>query len=206
MFGPVMLVWFAVIWPCSGIRWIVREPRVLLALNPDARRPLLHRQRLHGFLVLGAVFLAVTGGEALYADMGHFGAPADPARLVRRRASRRCCSTTSARARCCCATRTRCENPFFHLAPNWALYPLVVLATVATVIASQAVISGAFSLTRQAVQLGYLPRIQIVHTSARGDRPDLHPGGELAADDRRHRPGARRSRSRAHWRRRTASR
>ena len=96
------------------------------------------------------------------------------------------------------------EHPFFRLAPAWALLPLVGLSTLATVIASQAVISGAFSLTRQAVQLGYLPRVDIEHTSETRDRADLHPRAQLAADDRVHRPRARLPHRRADWRRPTA--
>jgi len=165
MFGPVMMVWFAVI-SILGIRWIVTEPRVLLAILPNHAVHFFIVNRMHGFLVLGAVFLAVTGGEALYADMGHFGARpirlawfavVFPALLLNYFGQGALLLQNTAAA----------QNPFFHMAPDWAKYPLVVLATVAAVIASQAVISGAFSLTRQAVQLGYVPRIQIRHTSAR---------------------------------------
>jgi KUP system potassium uptake protein len=164
IFGPVMLLWFGTI-ALLGILWMVREPSVLAAINPVHAVRFFARNGHRGFLVLGAVFLVATGGEALYADMGHFGelpiqidwfslvAPSlllnyfgQGALLVRN-------SQAS-------------FNPFYHMAPDWALYPLVVLATVATVIASQAVISGAFSLTRQAVQLGYLPRVAIIHTSS----------------------------------------
>jgi KUP system potassium uptake protein len=165
MFGPVMMIWFAVI-SILGIRWIITEPRVLLAILPNHAVHFFVVNRLHGFLVLGAVFLAVTGGEALYADMGHFGAKpirlawfviVFPALLL----------NYFGQGALLLRDKTAAANPFFHMAPDWAKYPLVVLATVAAVIASQAVISGAFSLTRQAVQLGYVPRIQIRHTSAR---------------------------------------
>jgi len=165
MFGPVMMVWFAVI-SILGIRWIVTEPRVLLAILPNHAVHFFIVNRMHGFLVLGAVFLAVTGGEALYADMGHFGARpirlawfavVFPALLL----------NYFGQGALLLQNKAAAQNPFFHMAPDWAKYPLVVLATVAAVIASQAVISGAFSLTRQAVQLGYVPRIQIRHTSAR---------------------------------------
>jgi KUP system potassium uptake protein len=165
MFGPVMMVWFAVI-SILGIRWIMTEPRVLLAILPTHAVHFFIINRLHGFLVLGAVFLAVTGGEALYADMGHFGAKpirlawfviVFPSLLL----------NYFGQGALLLRDKTAAVNPFFHMAPDWAKYPLVVLATVAAVIASQAVISGAFSLTRQAVQLGYAPRIQIRHTSAR---------------------------------------
>jgi len=165
MFGPVMLVWFAVI-SVLGIRWIITTPRVLLAILPNHAVHFFIVNRMHGFLVLGAVFLAVTGGEALYADMGHFGArPIRLAWFV--------CVFPSllinyfGQGALLLHDQTAVQNPFFHMAPDWAKYPLVILATVAAVIASQAVISGAFSLTRQAVQLGYVPRIQIRHTSAR---------------------------------------
>jgi KUP system potassium uptake protein len=112
------------------------------------------------------VVLCVTGGEALYADMGHFGKrpsawPGSPSPC------RRWCSTTSARARCCCRGSAAVKNPFFHMAPDWATLPLVGLATAATVIASQALISGAFSVTKQVIQLGFLPRLTILHTSVR---------------------------------------
>ena len=117
--------------------------------------------------MLGSVFLVVTGGEALYADMGHFGRGPIRSRLVRGRAAA-LSSTTSARARCCSRDPEAPRNPFYLLAPRWALYPLVVLATLAAVIASQALISGAFSLTRQAMQLGYSPRLRHrAHVAAR---------------------------------------
>jgi KUP system potassium uptake protein len=165
MFGPVMMVWFAVI-SLLGIRWIIVEPRVLMAILPTHAVHFFIVNRMHGFLVLGAVFLAVTGGEALYADMGHFGARpiriawfviVFPALLL----------NYFGQGALLLHDKAAVQHPFFHMAPDWAKYPLVILATVATVIASQAVISGAFSLTRQAVQLGYVPRIQIRHTSAR---------------------------------------
>jgi KUP system potassium uptake protein len=165
MFGPVMMAWFAVI-SLLGVRWIITDPRVLMAIVPTHAVHFFIVNRMHGFLVLGAVFLAVTGGEALYADMGHFGAKpirlawfviVFPSLLL----------NYFGQGALLLHDKTAAGNPFFHMAPNWAKYPLVILATVAAVIASQAVISGAFSLTRQAVQLGYVPRIQIRHTSAR---------------------------------------
>ena len=165
MFGPVMLVWFAVI-AVLGLTHIVREPSVLAAIDPRHAVTFFIVNRLHGFLVLGAVFLVVTGGEALYADMGHFGATpiritwfvlVFPALL---------CNYFGQGAYLL-QHPDGVENPFFRMAPKWATLPLVGLAAVATVIASQAVISGAFSLTRQAVQLGYMPRIEIRHTSER---------------------------------------
>ena len=164
LFGPVMCAWFGIL-ALLGVISILQAPQVLAALNPIHAVEFLFRHPWESFLALGAIFLAVTGGEALYADMGHFGRfpirvawfgfvlPAlvlnyygqgalllrDPAVIE--------------------------KSPFYLLAPGWALIPMVVLATAATVIASQAVISGAFSVARQAVQLGYLPRMRIVHTS-----------------------------------------
>jgi KUP system potassium uptake protein len=169
IFGPVTLVWFTTLALLGGVQ-IVRYPQILRAVNPAYAAAFFADNGWIGFLVLGSVFLVVTGGEALYADIGHFGRlpirltwfsfvlPAlllnyfgqgalllnDPEALV-----------------------NRDYNPFYHLVPQWGLYPMVVLATAATVIASQAVISGVFSLTRQAVQLGYMPRVLIEHTSAR---------------------------------------
>jgi KUP system potassium uptake protein len=165
IFGPVMVAWFAVL-ALLGLLGIARAPGVLAAVSPTyALFYLLHASPAASFAVLGAVFLAVTGGEAMYADMGHFGCGAirlawfavvmpglvlnylgqgallltDPAAIV---------------------------NPFYQLCPDWAHYPMVAFATAATVIASQAIISGAFSLTQQAVQLGFLPRMGIRHTAS----------------------------------------
>jgi KUP system potassium uptake protein len=165
MFGPVMLLWFAIL-AALGIDNIVRAPRVLAAVDPSHAVRFLFEHHIAGFLVLGAVFLVVTGGEALYADMGHFGVKpiriawfllVFPALLL----------NYLGQGALVLREPKAIANPFFHMAPDWALYPLVVLSTLAAVIASQAVISGSYSLTRQAVQLGYLPRIRIVHTSAR---------------------------------------
>lgn len=165
LFGPVTLVWFITL-AVLGVLGIAQHPSVMAAVNPLQGAAFFVRNGLAGFLVLGSVFLVVTGGEALYADMGHFGVrpirltwfvlvlPAlvlnyfgqgavileDPATL---------------------------EHPFFLMAPGWALYPLVGMATLATIIASQAVISGAFSLSQQAIQLGYLPRMKVEYTSSR---------------------------------------
>ena len=164
MFGPIMMLWFVVL-ALLGIPHIVREPHVLGAVNPLHAVHFFLHNRLHGFLVLGAVFLVVTGGEALYADMGHFGAKpirlawftiVFPALLI----------NYFGQGALLLHDPAGVENPFFRMAPGWATYPLVALSAVATVIASQAVISGAFSLTRQAAQLGYIPRIDIRHTSA----------------------------------------
>ncbi|MEO8381749.1 MAG: potassium transporter Kup [Acidobacteriota bacterium] len=165
MFGPLMIVWFTVL-AVMGIWQISHEPRVLLAVLPTHAFRFFLTNHLTGFLVLGSVFLVVTGGEALYADMGHFGVKpirmawfyfVFPALLLNYFGQGAFLMHTPAGA----------SDPFFLMAPKWAIYPLVILATAASVIASQAVISGAFSLTRQAVQLGYLPRIRIRHTSER---------------------------------------
>ena len=164
MFGPVMVLWFVVL-AALGLRGIFRAPQVLLSLNPLYGLEFLGRHGFHGFLLLGAVFLAVTGAEALYADVGHFGAR--PIRIawfsivlpglflnyLGQGATVLCDPAAVA-------------NPFYLLAPHWALYLLVGLSTAATVIASQALISGAFSLTIQAIQLGYLPRLAVRHTSS----------------------------------------
>ncbi|HEX8693875.1 MAG TPA: potassium transporter Kup [Longimicrobium sp.] len=165
IFGPVTLLWFTTL-GVLGAAEIARHPRVLAALSPHYGVEFFARNGMAGFLVLGSVFLVVTGGEALYADMGHFGKR--PIRitwfglvlpaLVLNYFGQGALIINESEA---------VEHPFFNLAPGWATYPLVVLATAATVIASQAVISGAFSLTRQAVQLGYLPRLHIEHTSER---------------------------------------
>ena len=164
IFGPVMLLWFLVL-AALGLAQVFEHPGVMAAVNPVHGVRFFARNGLAGFLVLGSVFLAVTGGEALYADMGHFG----------RRPIRIAWFTVVlpsllinyfGQGALVIADPTASEHPFFQLAPGWALIPLVVLTTLATVIASQAVISGAFSLTRQAVQLGYLPRVDIEHTSS----------------------------------------
>jgi KUP system potassium uptake protein len=163
LFGPVMLVWFVVL-ALLGMRGIAQQPRILLALNPFYGIAVLLDGSWRGFIMLGAVFLAVTGTEALYADMGHFGRTAlrtawlrlvFPALLL----------NYFGQGAVLLGNPQALENPFYRLAPEWGLYPLVVLAAAATVIASQAVISGAFSITRQAVQLGYLPRLEVRHTS-----------------------------------------
>ena len=164
LFGPVMLVWFTVL-TLLGLWGIVQQPRILLAFNPLYGIEQLIAAPWQGLLMLGAVFLAVTGAETLYADMGHFGRAAlrsawlrlvFPALLV----------NYLGQGALLLGNPAALENPFYRLAPEWALYPLVILASIATIIASQAVISGAFSITRQAIQLGYLPRLEIRHTSA----------------------------------------
>ena len=162
-----MVLWFVTL-AVLGLRQIAQNPAVLAAAIPVHAVALLPRARLHGFLVLGAVVLVITGGEALYADMGHFGRA--PIRLAwYASCCRRCSSTTSARARCSSSDPSAATNPFYALVPGALIYPLVVLSTMATVIASQALISGAFSLTQQAVQLGFFPRVTIVHTSSEAE-------------------------------------
>lgn len=165
LFGPVMLVWFLVLGILGAWR-IIEEPQVLRAVNPLWAVRFIADAPLETFLALGALVLALTGAEALYADMGHFG----------RSIIRRSWFSAVLPALVLCyfgqgalllSDPSSIRNPFFLLAPDWGLVPLVALATVATVIASQSVISGAFSMTRQAVQLGYWPRMVIQHTSAR---------------------------------------
>lgn len=165
LFGPLMLVWFAVL-ATLGVWNIFQLPHVLFAANPVWAIRFLIANPVAGFLVLGAVFLVVTGGEALYADMGHFGAQpirlawfvgVFPALLL----------NYFGQGALLLGNGSAASDPFFLMAPRWALWPLVILSTFAAAVASQAVISGSYSLTRQAVQLGYLPRMRIGHTSAR---------------------------------------
>ncbi len=165
LFGPITLLWFLAI-GAAGLHGIVRAPQVLAALNPLHALSFVTSHGFASFVVLGAVVLAVTGAEALYADMGHFGKAA-----VRRGwfgvAAPSLVLNYFGQGALLIERPEAVTNPFYLLLPDWALYPMVALATAATVIASQAVISGAFSMTRQAAQLGFLPRINIVHTSAR---------------------------------------
>jgi KUP system potassium uptake protein len=164
LFGPLMLVWMLTL-AFLGVAAIGRAPEVLLALNPLLALQFCVAHWGRGLAVLGAVFLVVTGGEALYADMGHFGKR--PIRLAWfSLVFPSLVLNYLGQGAVVLARPAAAANPFFNLAPRWALYPLVVLASLATVVASQAVISGAFSLTRQAVQLGYMPRLRIRHTSA----------------------------------------
>ncbi|MFO1489074.1 MAG: potassium transporter Kup [Verrucomicrobiota bacterium] len=164
VFGPVMIAWFVVI-GLLGIGGIMKAPEVLQALNPWYGIKFLLNDGWRGFVVLGSVFLAVTGAEALYADMGHFGVR--PIRLAWFfLVLPGLFLNYLGQGALVLHDPSAIENPFYLLAPRWALYPLVGLATAATVIASQALISGAFSLTLQAVQLGYLPRIAVKHTSS----------------------------------------
>ena len=163
VFGPVMLVWFSVL-AALGIHGIIKAPKVLAAVNPLHAVHFFLRNGTSGFLVLGAVFLVVTGGEALYADMGHFGK--GPIRLTWFSLVFPALVLNYFGQGGLLMTHPGAEaNPFFKLAPHWALLPLILLSTAATIIASQAVISGSFSLARQAVQLGFSPRLDIRHTS-----------------------------------------
>ncbi len=164
LFGPIMMIWFGAI-ASLGLWWIWREPVVLLAINPYYAFHFFVLDGWIAFLALGSVVLAVTGAEALYADMGHFG----------RRPIRVAWFTLVLPAlvlnyfgqgALILGDPTKIDNPFYRMVPDWGTLPMVILATAAAVIASQAVITGAFSVTRQAIQLGYLPRMEIVHTSA----------------------------------------
>jgi KUP system potassium uptake protein len=163
LFGPVMLVWFLTL-ALLGLRWVITAPRVVLALNPLHAVEFFAHNGMAGFIVLASVFLSVTGGEALYADMGHFG----------RSPIRRGWFTIVLPAlvlnyfgqgALLLQDPSAIRNPFYLLAPGWLLPLLIVLATAATVIASQAVISGVFSVARQAINLGYLPRLRVLHSS-----------------------------------------
>jgi KUP system potassium uptake protein len=163
MFGPIMIAWFTII-GLLGAAEIVQRPDILLALNPYYGVKLLWLEPERGAALLGAVVLAVTGVEALYADMGHFGKRSIryawlgfvfPALLL----------NYFGQGALLLHNPELRDNPFYHLVPDWGLLPMVVLASIATVIASQAVISGAFSMTRQAVLLGYMPRVEVRHTS-----------------------------------------
>ncbi|XGC79335.1 potassium transporter Kup [Bdellovibrio bacteriovorus] len=164
IFGPIILLWFVTL-GVLGVSEMVKNPIILEAIMPTYAMEFFLRNGLHGFLVLGSVVLVVTGGEALYADMGHFGKRpirlawffiALPALLL----------NYFGQGALLLANPSAIANPFYMLAPKWAQFPLVILAAFATVIASQALISGVFSITRQAVQLGFCPRISIIHTSS----------------------------------------
>ncbi|WP_026602868.1 potassium transporter Kup [Methylomonas sp. 11b] len=163
MFAPIMCFWFATLGVLGAVN-IVQHPDVLMAVNPYYAVSLLFELGWKGFLIMGAVVLAITGAEALYADMGHFGLKpirrawfgfVFPALLL----------NYFGQGALLIGNPHAIENPFYLMAPNWALYPMLILSTLATVIASQAVISGAFSVTRQAIQLGYCPRMNVRHTS-----------------------------------------
>ncbi len=165
VFGPVTLLWFVTL-ALLGASQIARFPEVLVAVNPVYGLRFFLETGWHGFLILGSVFLVVTGGEALYADMGHFGVR--PIRLVWFTIVLPALLLNYfGQGALLLENPGAVENPFYRLAPEWALYPMIMLATSAAIIASQAVISGAFSLTMQAVQLGFSPRLKINHTSTR---------------------------------------
>ena len=162
-FGPIMLVWFAII-SLLGLSGILRDPQVLWAIDPSHAIGFLARHGFRSFLVLGGVFLCITGGEALYADMGHFGA--GPIRLSWYAVVLPALLLSYAGQTALLIQKGHIEgNPFFQLAPTWAVYPLVVIATIATIIASQSIITGSFSMTRQAMQLGWMPGFAIRQTS-----------------------------------------
>jgi KUP system potassium uptake protein len=162
-FGPIMCAWFVVI-AIAAIPHIARHPQVLQSFNPTYALSFLAHHGVIGLVTLGAVFLAVTGAEALYADLGHFGKrPIRAAWLVVVLPS--LALNYLGQGALVIIDPAAIENPFFLMFPGWALAPMVLLATIATVIASQAVITGAYSLTRQAIQLGLMPRFEIIHTS-----------------------------------------
>jgi KUP system potassium uptake protein len=163
LFGPIMLIWFAILL-VLGVRQIVQHPEVLMALSPQHAFAFAMKHKAGAFVALGAVTLALTGAEALYADIGHFGRnPIRAAWLIA--VFPALLANYYGQGALLLADPTAASNPFFKLAPSWALYPLVVVATMATVIASQATISGAFSMAQQATLLGLSPRARILHTS-----------------------------------------
>ncbi|MEY4258332.1 MAG: Low affinity potassium transport system protein kup, partial [Pseudomonadota bacterium] len=162
-FGPITLIWFATI-AVLGVSHIVHHPEILLAISPHYALGFVWANPGTTFIILGAVVLCVTGGEALYADLGHFGKK--PIRLAWFSVVMPCLTLNYfGQGALLLAEPEAVKNPFFMMAPDWALVPLVGLATMATVIASQALITGAFSVTKQVIQLGYLPRLQVLHTS-----------------------------------------
>jgi KUP system potassium uptake protein len=164
-FGPVTLLWFTAI-ACLGISHIVQHPEILQALSPHHALRFMWHNPGTTFIILGAVVLCVTGAEALYADLGHFGKR--PIRLAWFGVAMPALTLNYfGQGALLLARPEAVKNPFYMMAPDWALVPLVVLATAATVIASQALITGAFSVTKQAIQLGYLPRLNVQHTSVR---------------------------------------
>ncbi|OLY97545.1 potassium transporter Kup [Polynucleobacter sphagniphilus] len=163
LFGPVMLVWFAVI-GLMGLNQVVQNPAIFAAVNPLYAVRFMQENALQGFIVLGAVFLVLTGAEALYADMGHFGAK--PIRMGWFFVVMPCLILNYfGQGAMFLNNPEAIQNPFFLMVPEAFVFPLVILATVATVIASQAVISGAFSMTSQAILLGFVPRMKVQHTS-----------------------------------------
>ena len=164
-FGPIMVLWFIAI-AALGVWHIASHPEILAALSPHHALGFIWRQPGTAFIILGAVVLCVTGGEALYADMGHFGKR--PIRVAWFSIVMPCLTLNYfGQGALLLSEPEAVKNPFFHMAPDWLTLPLVGLATMAAVIASQALISGAYSVTKQVIQLGYLPRLQIQHTSTR---------------------------------------
>jgi KUP system potassium uptake protein len=164
-FGPITLVWFAAI-AALGVYHIASHPEIMWAISPHFAVQFMFNEPAITFLILGAVVLCVTGGEALYADMGHFGK--QPIRLAWFTVVMPALTLNYfGQGALLLSDPTAVANPFFNMAPDWLLLPLVVLATAATVIASQALISGAFSVTKQVVQMGFLPRLQVLHTSVK---------------------------------------
>ena len=164
-FGPITLVWFLAI-ALLGISQIITQPQILKALSPHYAVGFMWANPGITFIILGAVVLCVTGGEALYADLGHFGKK--PIRLAWFSIVMPCLVLNYFGQGALLLNNPQAvKNPFYLMAPDWALLPLVALATLATVIASQALITGAFSVTKQAIQMGYLPRLRILHTSVR---------------------------------------
>ena len=183
LFGPLMVLWFVCI-ALIGIPKIVQYPGVLQALSPTYVVTFFADHPYISFMALGAVVLSITGAEALYADMGHFGrgpirrawfAVVFPALML----------NYLGQGALILHDKAAAARPFFLLAPSWARLPMVVLATLATVIASQAVISGAFSMSRQAVRLGFLPHLTVRHTSTKESGQIYVPGRELVAVRRR---------------------
>ena len=164
-FGPITVVWFVCI-AALGVFHIMEDPEILWAISPTYAVGFIWNQPFITFIILGAVVLCVTGGEALYADMGHFGKK--PIRVAWFSIVMPCLTLNYFGQGALLLTHPETvKNPFFNMAPDWFLVPLVGLATMATVIASQALISGAFSVTKQIIQLGYLPRLQVLHTSVK---------------------------------------
>ena len=164
-FGPITLVWFVTI-AVLGISHIANHPTILWAVSPHHALGFMFHNPVTAFIILGAVVLCVTGGEALYADMGHFGRK--PIRLAWFTVAMPALTLNYfGQGALLLENPDAVKNPFFMMAPDWALVPLVILATMATVIASQALITGAFSVTKQVIQLGYLPRLRILHTSVK---------------------------------------
>src|SRR6266702_5891056 len=165
VFGPIMVVWFIVL-AVAGVVKIMDTPHILVALNPLAGLAFCLHHRWFAFVALGAVVLSLTGAEALYADMGHFGAR--PIRLTWFGLVFPALALNYlGQGALLLSDPSAVQNPFYRLFPQWSLFPMIVLSTISTVIASQAVISGTYSMTKQAMQLGFLPRMNVVYTSER---------------------------------------